>query len=274
MVGLSLMYPDGEAVALHFDIFDGITFLSIPLLSVNELYDESFAAAGIRQLSNRARAAATVIHHMAWSGMLRKQKYVDDLTAVLALPTDRKWFEEKATRAFGPRLGGLLADPTYVQTLTTSSSRRRLRYFGATIYHGIRMTPVATMAHMAAYTLGQAESLVRPPGVVGCPGDPFPGLEGTSLSLSLACAISPHALRAPTVRSPSRCVTTLNGARYESSIRHMWLAAAPLRWLLPSVFLWLNAKRGRVVLVDRLPRSLELLRRLGGGKRWLAREGR
>lgn len=270
MVGLSLVHADGATLALHFDIFDGITFLSIPLLSVEELFEESFTAGGIRQLSKRAQAAATVIHHMAWSGMLRKQKYVDELSTVLALPAERRWFEDRAIRAFGPRLGLRLADAGYLQTLTQSSAARRLQYAAAVIAQGMRARPVATMTAIAAYAIGQVESLIHPPGVVGSPGDPFPGLEGASLSLPLACAISPHALAAPTVRSPSRAVTTVNGPRYETSVRHMWSTASPLRWFFPSGFLWLNAKRGRVILIDRLPRGLALLRELGGGSRWLA----
>lgn len=274
MVGLSLVHTDGAALALHFDVFNGITFLSIPLLSAAELSGESFIVGGIRQLNDRARTAATVIHHMAWSGMLRKQKYLDELNLVLAQPSEREWFEQRAVRAFGPRLGLQLTDAAYVQTLTGSNSLRRLRYAAAAIRQGIKVRPAATMAAIAAYAAGQVESLLRPPGVVGCPGDPFPGLEGTSLSLPLACAISPHALAAPTVRSPSRAVATVNGPRYEASVRHMWSTTSPLRWLFPSGFLWLNAKRGRVVLLDVLPRGLALVRELGGARRWLARSAR
>ena len=97
MSGVSFVDPQGTA--LHFDVFLGISVLSIPLLSSHDLLEESVVIDGTRRLTDRGRVAATVLHHIAWSGSLGKQKYRDELAALLTTE-DREWFIGLARRAY------------------------------------------------------------------------------------------------------------------------------------------------------------------------------
>src|SRR5207247_7402703 len=81
MTGFSLVKPDAgsSTSAIHFDIFEGITYLCLPLLRPEALDAESIVRGGVRQLSERGRVLATTVHHLAWNGALLKEKYRAEL---------------------------------------------------------------------------------------------------------------------------------------------------------------------------------------------------
>ena len=274
MTGFALAYcaGPGPPQAIHFDVFDGITFLGLPLVSCDVLQSESFVHCGVRQLSGRGRALATTVHHLAWNGRLQKEKYRTELDAVLAAPADREWLLRHVDRALGPwvaaELGGLV-DPSRLGRATL------LRRWG--IARGIWVRWVApqsvlTCRRMVRYVAGQLDSLLHPPGIVGCPGNRIPGVAGARLSAELACRIAPHGFAADSVRGSVCQTKTLNGPRYEASLAVLWKRWTLLRWLLPSLFLWVQAKRNRVAVVGRLPVGLRILRRTRWGAGWVAVE--
>jgi hypothetical protein len=57
-------------------------------------------------------------------------------------------------------------------------------------------------------------------------------------------------------------VRSLNGPKHQQCVESLWRSATILRWVAPSLFLWLQAKRNRVVVLERLPLALRGLRRL------------
>jgi hypothetical protein len=253
--------------AIHFDIFDGITYACIPLLEPALLADESAVRDGVRMLRLRGRVLATLAHHLAWNGGLTKAGYRDEVAAVLADPADRDWLLYRVHALFGERIAGELAAPRGGERLGTDLRRRRRAARRALLGRSLRRAPAATLGGLARYALGQLPSLAVPPGLIGERDDPLPGTD-VPLDLSLACRIAPHGFGIDAFRT-AHGARTLNGPRYERTLARSWARWAPVRWIAPSIFLWFQAKRGRVVVVERLPVALRVLRRTARPA-WLA----
>jgi len=272
MTGFSLVKsePGPSASAIHFDVFEGITYLCLPLLPPELLETESVVRDGVRQLSERGRVLVTTVHHLAWSGALLKEKYRAELAGVLARGADREWLLSSVDAALGNTVSRELAKPGGPAGLGGGGAaiRRRIRLGLASRW--LLPHPRLTLRSLGTYLRGQLQSVRRPPGLVGCPGDSIPGLPGTPLSIELACRISPHAAGATDVRAPAAMVRTLNGPRYERSTARLWRAWTPVRWLVPSLFLYLQAKRNRIVVLDRLPLAVRWLRSRAPSPGWLA----
>ena len=264
MVGVSLLDCTDECSAsgVHFDIFNGITLLCIPLVRSELLLTESAVRKGVRELSTRARALATVVHHVAWSGGLGKEKYARELELVLADPHDRTWVLAEIRRAFGGKISAELEFGGSPCSLG-SGKRRRRALFGV-IRESARRSVPDTMRAVIRYYSGQVGSMLSPPGLVGARGGRIGSAPGRPLNVELACSLSPHGFAAKHVRGPVSQVQTLNGPRYAASLATMWRRWRFVRWLAPSAFLWVQAKRGRVVVLDRLPASLVMAHTLFG----------
>jgi hypothetical protein len=258
--------------AIHFDVFENISFLCLPLVSSEVLYSESFVRGGVRQLSARGRALATTVHHMAWNGRLQKEKYRADVEAVLATPQDRDWFLRHVDEALGPWVAAELRGLVEVSGLGKAALRRRWAVGRGLWVRSVAPRPLLACRRVARYVVGQLESLAHPPGIVGCPGDAVPGVPGARLGPDLACKIAPHGFAADSVRCSPRHARTLNGPRYEASLAVFWRRWTLVRWLLPSLFLWVQAKRNRVVVIRQLPLGLRVLRGSRWRPDWLAAE--
>lgn len=271
MVAVSVARPPAETeppVALHFDIFEGIRFLGLSLCPTAQLFAESVVTSGVRTLTARGQVLATLAHHLAWNGGLRKQKYRKDLAQLLANPRDADWLRSRLEHIFGKRIAAEVTDPEAVAGLGQQRRLRKRRVRRELLITSLRQRPVRTLGPLLRYLMGQVASFIHPPGLIGRSGEGLLSLPFT-LDLVLACQLSPHGMYAPHARAQPCVVATLNGPRYEESVRRLWARSRLLRWVAPSVFLWLQAKRGRVVVVDRLPWALVTLRAAGGRPRWL-----
>ena len=262
MTGFSLVKPDfgSNPSAVHFDVFEGITYLCLPLLRPEVLDTESIVRSGVRHLSERGRVLATTTHHLAWNGALLKEKYRTELAAVLARETDREWLLRTVDAALGTPVSRELGKPHGPAGLGSGALGLRRRVWLGLASRWFLPHPGLALRSLSTYVRGQLRSLRHPPGLVGCPQDSIPDLPGTLLSVELACRISPHALGAKDVRTPPTMVRTLNGPRYERTTARLWRTWTPVRWLLPSLFLFLQAKRNRIVVLDRLPFAIRWLR--------------
>jgi hypothetical protein len=259
MTALSLvdLATAGSSDALHVDVFDGLRALGVPLLTAEELAAESVVdASGVRRLTERGRALATLVHHLANSGGLTKDKYVWEVADVLRRPDARAWLIAETGRVLGPRVAAALQAREGRSALRRCSVARLLGVRA----HALRRAPAAGARAMRDYMAGQLPSLFAPPGLVGRPGSPAPLLDGVAMTPELACRIAPVSFLASTVRAPE--AHTLNGAKHQRYVTGVWRRWTLARWLAPSLFLWLQAKRSRVVLIDRLPLVLRALRRL------------
>jgi hypothetical protein len=102
MTGFTLVRQGHAGVdAVHFDVFDGISYVGLELCPPAVLYAESSVRDGVRALSARGRALATVVQHLAWNGYLSKEKYRDELAEVLANPADGPWMRRRVGEVFG-----------------------------------------------------------------------------------------------------------------------------------------------------------------------------
>jgi hypothetical protein len=265
MIAVSLVAPAaGDPDAIHFDVFDGITLAGVPLVSPARIAAESTVRDGVRSLTARGRVFVTLAHHLAWNGGLTKQRYRDELAAVLGDPLDRAWLIDALRAPFGDRIAGEVWQP---DALGSGLDRRRRAARVAALRRALLAAPLATCRGLVRYASGQLPSFVRPPGLIARPGDGLAG-SGVRLDLTLACRIAPHAFAIADVRA-RHGAHTVNGPRYERTLARTWARAALVRWVAPSLFLWYQAKRGRVILIDRLPAGLRLLRRLARPA-WLA----
>jgi hypothetical protein len=256
--------------AVHFDIFDGIRFAGIPLLSVDELARESFVRSGVRQLTFRGRVAATVVHHLAWNGGLTKEKYRTELRDLLEDDEDKRFLQRTVAAALGPAIAALVSDPSGCDELGSNLTARRRRVRWHLLTRRLAQAPLSTMRALASYYLGQLGSMISPPGTVGRLGDRPPWGGSAPLSVEMACGVAPHGFLAPGVRSPAHLTVTMNGERYERTLRQMWRRWRIVRFVFPTAFLWYQAKRGRVVVLERLPTILALLQKLPRSPGWLA----
>ena len=272
MVGFSLVYRDPASTqAIHFDVFDGISYLCLPLLTPAVLDTESILRRGVRQLGERGRVAATVIHHLAWSGLLSKAKYRIELERVLADPHDRSWLLGKVERALGHHLCEEVLALRSTDSLGVATGSRRWVLAKGLMRQWLCRDPIVAVKSVLRYLVGQTRSMWRPPGLVGCPGDPIAAaLPGKPLSAELACRISPHAFAAPTVRAHAASLRTFNGPRYERSTVRLWRRWGVVRWVWPTLFLWVQAKRNRVVVLEELPLVPRFLRSLSLQPTWIA----
>ena len=269
MIGFSLVRPDVDhPQAVHFDVFNGISYLGIELCSSATLASESSVTNGVRHLSRRGRALATLVHHMDWNGYLSKEKYRNELADVLADPADALWMRQRLSEAFGRRAADRLLSPT--SRLDHATVPRRLKLAAAVFSTAGRGHPGRPGRQLLRYWSGQWSSLRSPPGLVGLEGDSFPCTPRLTLSEELACALAPHGCAARTVRSRPGDVHTLNGERYRRTMSRAWARWTVIRWLVPSFFLRYQAKRNRIVVLrDRLPSGMRLLRRFGDPA-WIA----
>ena len=268
MVGLSLVHAASPVSleALHFDVFAGISYLGIPLLTPEDLAEGSQVRGGVRHLSPSHRVLATVLHHLSWSGGLSKTKYRQEL---LDLQGARPpWLEAQLSRVHSRLLAELVARPWDIPT--GPSRRTRLILTSALALQRLRKEPGRFVTALSAYLVGQIPSLIRPPGKIGRPGDLIPDLSVGALDLRLACRICPLAAQAPSVRAPASCLRTLNGPRYESALQRTWQRWSMIRWLVPTAFLWFQAKRNRIVLLESLPLGIRFLRRLPTRPSWIS----
>jgi hypothetical protein len=99
--------------------------------------------------------------------------------------------------------------------------------------------------------------VVRPAGIVGRRGELIRGV-GLPLTDTLACGVAPLAMLATTVRSHD--VRSENSAKHRDYVAGIWSRGTLLRLILPSLFLWLQAKRGRIVVLDQLPLGIRITR--------------
>jgi hypothetical protein len=268
MTAFSLVTPaaDGaEPDAIHFDVFAGITFACIPLVPPAILAGESVVRDGVRMLGVRGRVLATLAHHLAWNGGLTKPKYRAELRGVLEIPADRAWLLARLRDLFGVEIAHEACDP---DRLGDDLDRRRRAVRMALLARNARAAPFETARAIARYSFGQLPSFARPPGLVARSGELLAD-GGAPVDLSLACRIAPHGFAIDDVRSRAGA-RTRNGERYERTLARTWKRATLVRWLAPSLFLWYQAKRGRVVVVERLPLGLRLLRRFARPA-WLGR---
>jgi hypothetical protein len=272
MIGFSLVsLEDGvQNQAVHLDVFDGISFWGMPLISPELLASESGVHRGVRQLSNRGRVLATAVHHLAWVGGFHKTKYRQEVAELLANPAERRWFLDRVRESLGTRIAADLENPAAFDALTSHPPRRRFKTLLMVLGTCVKQRPLSSLKAMANYFLGQIPSALHPPGCVGSPGDFVAGAPGRGLSLELACRLSPFGFGAKSVWAGPAAAMTLNGAGYERWLRTMWSRWTPLRWLAPSLFLWLQAKRNRVVVLDRLPLGIRLLRARSRRPTWIA----
>jgi hypothetical protein len=269
MIGFSLVRPDVDHPhAIHFDVFNGISYLGIELCSSATLASESSVTNGVRHLNRRGRALATLMHHMAWNGYLSKEKYRRELADVLANPADVVWIRQRVSEGFGLRAADTLLSPA--SRLDHATLRSRLEIAYAVFSTAARGHPARPARQLFRYWSGQWSSLRSPPGLVGLAGDSLPGAPAVTLSEELACALAPHGCAARTVRSRPGEVHTLNGERYRRTTSRAWARWTLIRWLVPSFFLRYQAKRNRIVVLrDGLPVGIRLLRRFGDPA-WIA----
>ena len=266
---------DSLGAAIHFDVFDGISAYGIPLIPTTLLAAESVVRQNVRQLNARGRSLATVAHHVGCSGALTKDKYVAELAPVLARPADRAWLVENARRMLGVRVAGELQVGSATESGHPLRKKSRVRQL-ASLWTAARRAPdgaSAVIRGVISYLGAQLPSLVQPPGLVGCRGEPIRGLPQLTLTDTLASRVAPLAMIADNVRSPAGAVRTQNSDKHRRCIAAIWSAGAVLRWTVPSLFLWMQAKRGRVVVLRRLPVGLNLFRRVAR-PRWLTVEER
>jgi hypothetical protein len=264
MVGFTLIRQDtADVEAIHFDVFNGISYLGIPLCPALVLDQESSIRDGVRVLSDRGKALATLLHHMAWNGHLSKEKYRAELADVLTHPPDAAWVERHTAVAFGEPAAHRLLSSSSVSPLYHGTLSNRLKLAAAVVHRAAGGNPFRPARQIMAYWAGQWSSFRFPPGLVGTVGDRYPEWPNLRLTEELACSIAPHGCAAPSARAQSRRVHTLNGPRYQRATCGSWKRWTPVRWLLPSVFLFYQAKRNRVVVLsNRLPIGLRILRHL------------
>lgn len=272
VIGMALIGRDanGQAHALHFDIFNAITYRNLVLCSKELLHAESLAVGNVRQLTERGRVLATVAHHMAWNGYLSKQKYRDELGALIADERDGAWLKARLVEAFNESVAGELMDPTQTAKLNEDFERRRRAADNAVFIRSFRESPVNFAKRLLPYAYSQLNAMLNPPGIVGAPGDAFPGDPDMELSLSLACEICPRAFACTRVQSPVGNEQTENGPRYEVILKRLWKRSSIWRTLFPSGFLWFQASRGRIAVVNELPALIRMLRKRANTN-WVAR---
>lgn len=262
MIGFSLVRQACEqADAVHFDVFNGITYLGLPLCGPATLFAESSVDNGVRRLSPRAKALATVAHHLAWNGYLSKEKYRTEFTEISRMPTDRAWLRSCLIDMFGAPTADALLSPSGLSRLARPTLSGRISIAAALTRRSAAKGIALSSRQVVGYWRAQFSSLRSPPGLVGRVGDALPDVPELRLTSELACAISPHGCTAPSVRCRSSRVRTLNGPRYQGTTSRTWARWALLRWTMPSLFLLYQVKRNRViVLSSRLPLGLRVLR--------------
>jgi len=275
--GFSIVDARSESAgaAIHFDVFDGISAFGIPLIPTTLLAAESVVRDNVRQLNPRGRALATIAHHVGCSGALTKDKYVSELATVLARPADRAWLVENAKRMLGARVASELQVGVATDSQHPLRKRSRARQL-ASLWTAAQRAPdgmSVVLRGIWSYLSAQLPSLLQPPGLVGCRGERVRDLPQLVLNDTLACRVAPLAMIVDTVRSRANAVRTENSDKHLRCITDIWAASVVLRWTVPSVFLWLQAKQGRVVVLRRLPLGLRLIRRVAS-PRWLTVEER
>ena len=256
--------------SVHFDVFDGISAYGIPLVSPEQLLGESKTRQGVTELTDRGRVLVTVVHHLAWSGRLSKKKYRAELEELVAHEGDRSWLLGHIEEVFGPELAAEVTEKHAGHKLADRALLRRARVLVAMLSRALQRRPLMTISQVWHYFTGQLESFRSPPGIVGLPRDRIPRVPELELNLELACGMSPHGFSVPSVRSRAAMCESLNGPGYEKQIRASWARWLPVRWLAPSLYLWLKAKRGRVLMVGTMPFTIRKLRRSTHRPPWIA----
>jgi hypothetical protein len=127
MVALSLVHtgPELQVTGIHFDVFDGVRLWGVPLCAPEQLATESVVDREVRQLTARGRVLATLSHHLAWTGMLSKDKYRTELERVAEAPTNRRWLLDRLAEVFGSTRASEILAPGAAATLGSGRSRRR-----------------------------------------------------------------------------------------------------------------------------------------------------
>ena len=254
---------DGRVAAFHFDVFRDIGYANVELISALDLASEALERTpGVRSLSDRMRALATTVHHLTWSGRLSKAKYRDELNDALHDDLYGAWTASRLEDVFGRDVAQQIGQLSAEDRLGEIDPERRTAFRRAALRRALARRPLRTSIALLRYVGSHLASLVSPAGIVGMPGDRVPGAHGDlRLDLELACGLSPHGFRVRSVRSGG--METLNGERYLDDLQRVWTRTRVVRYVAPSAFLWVQAKRNRVVVVDRLPLMIALLRWLG-----------
>lgn len=259
-IGFSLVTAAGDApaTAIHVDVFDGISAYGISIMSSGFLQSESVLRGTVRQLSDRARPLVTLAHHVGSSGALTKELYVSELEAVLR-GRDREWLLVSIADLLGDRVAGDVrrgAAGAARHPLRQPSRARQVHALTAAARRGGAGVRGAIRG-VSEYLFGQLPSVARPAGIVGRRGELIRGV-GLPLTDTLACGVAPLAMLATTVRSHE--ARSENSAKHRDYVAGIWSRARVLRLVLPSFFLWLQAKRGRIVVLDTLPLGIRLVR--------------
>ena len=246
--------------AIHFDIFKGVAWFGIPLLSPEDLDAGSELVDGICRLTPGYRTLVTVLHHLSWSGTLAKEKYRADVRDMLDGPR-RQWLLDELRERHSPALARAVQED--LSSLSSPNRARSWRLRVAFLVGRLRRSPLAAGSHVTRYALGQVASFLRPPGLVGRPDEPVAAWGGATLDVDLACRVAPMSIGAYHVRVPSTQISTHAHDRYRRELESQWAAFAPVRWVMPTLFLWLSAKRNRIVVLEHLPIGVRLLRAIG-----------
>ncbi len=270
MAAATFVHPGGKNF-LHIDVFRDLSVLGVPLISAEELYRDHLVVNGVRRLSPRMETLVTVVHRTLHGGTLNKRRYRDQLRFCLE-SEDGEWCRERLADILGVRVAQRLEDVAVRDESQGEGWSRGNSTVSAVISRRLVRAPWSTLTRLARYGAGQVTSFLRPPGLVGEPGAAVPQMPGLRVDLGFASGLSIYALSAPTVRAAPTSLATMHPPRYLRMLRSRWKFWTPLRWILPSIFLWLHAKRSGVAIVDRLPGGLRLLRRAGLGRSWIARE--
>ncbi len=262
MVAMPLLGPDGES-AVHLDIFDGIGVWGCRLIEPGLLEQEA-RSGEVRSLSNRAVVLVTLVHHLCWNGGFTNPEYFSRLKTALA--SDRPWLEGELSRIFGRAFADQICNAP--EDLATGRAGRRSRALVNVLGRGLLRRPLATLRGLARYAGDHVRTLVRPTGLVAGPRAVVPGTDHL-LTLEVACRLEPHSFAVPHVQAAGSELRSANGERYEESLRSRWAKSARLRRLAPSLYLWFQAKRGEVIMLERLPRLLVLLAKVTKA-RWIS----
>lgn len=271
MMAVTVLHFRTKAL-LRVDVVLDISVFGVPLLGPDLWLEESAVKNDIRRLSLRAETAVAVVQRVLHEGLLNKPKYLGQLRSGFA-SDDEDWLRSTFRTAFGGKLGAELGDSDAGGGLAQVGSGRRARAILGALGPRLLRHPGRTVGGVLAYGAGQVRSMLSPGGLVGTPDDTVPGLPGQPLDLEFASRLSVDSVRAPGVRAPASSLRTADEGRSTTKLANRWRFWTPLRWVSPSAFLWLQAKRFGVVIVDRLPVGLRLLRRLGVGRSWMARTG-
>lgn len=236
-----------DAQAIHLDVFDGIGVLGVQLVAPTLLEQESHSAV-VRRLSERAVVLVTLVHHLCWNGGFNNPDYFAKLDVVL--DQDRPWLEGQLRQVFGSAFARDICSQPH--ELSGAKTQRRRRAMRLAVGRRLFTQPGRTLGALARYLGDHLVTFWKPTGLIARVGASLPGTD-QPLTLELACRLEPHSFAIPHVRADGAELRSANGDRYEQSLRRRWAKSRWLRVIAPSLYLWVQAKRGEVVILQSLP---------------------